>query len=135
MANENIVVSGKRKRSIARAVIGKGKGQIRINKFMLNVFTPEFAREKIKEPISLAGEDITKNLKIEVKVKGGGWQAQAEAARLAIARALVAYTKSKPLEKIFLDYDRNMLVQDSRFAETSKPNDSKPRAKRQKSYR
>ena len=58
-----------------------------------------------------------------------------EASRLAIARALVEATKSKELKKAFIDYDRNMLVADTRRKEPYKPGDSKARSKRQKSYR
>ena len=60
---------------------------------------------------------------------------QADAARLAIAKSLVEYSKGDKLRKIFLEYDRQLLVADVRQAETSKPNVSKPRKKRQKSYR
>ncbi len=127
-------VSGKRKKAIARATISQGKGQIRINKILLNNYTPEVARDKIMEPLILAG-DQAKKIKIDVNVKGGGWQGQAEAARLAVARAIVAFTNNKSLRQTYLDYDRHLIVADVRRNEPHKPNDSKPRAKRQKSYR
>ena len=127
-------VSGKRKKAIARATISQGKGQIRINKILLNNYTPEVARDKIMEPLILAG-DQAKKIKIDVNVKGGGWQGQAEAARLAAARAIVAFTNNKSLRQTYLDYDRHLIVADVRRNEPHKPNDSKPRAKRQKSYR
>jgi small subunit ribosomal protein S9 len=60
---------------------------------------------------------------------------QAEAARLVIAKSLVEFTKDEKLRRKYLDYDRQMLVADVRRKETCKPNDSKARAKRQKSYR
>jgi small subunit ribosomal protein S9 len=127
--------SGKRKRSIARATIKAGKGQIRINSKPLSHYSPSLARERIMEPLQIAGDELIKKLKIEVNARGGGIMSQAEAARLAISRALVAYTQSKKLEKDFLDYDRHLLVADTRRKEACKPNDSKARAKRQKSYR
>src|SRR3989344_5398347 len=127
-------VSVKRKKAIARATISQGKGQIRINKILLNNYTPEVARDKIMEPLILAG-DQAKKIKIDVNVKGGGWQGQAEAARLAVARAIVAFTNNKSLRQTYLDYDRHLIVADVRRNEPHKPNDSKPRAKRQKSYR
>ena len=81
----------------------------------------------------LAG-DLANGVDIHVSVNGGGFNAQAEAARLAIARALVKH--SKKLEKVFLTYDRHLLVADVRRKETRKPNThGKARAKRQKSYR
>ena len=130
-----IVVSGKRKRAIARAVIKPGKGQIRINHILLDHFGNKLSRMRIMEPLMIAGNDLVKNIKINVNVFGGGWQGQTEASRLAIARALVAYSNDKKLERDFLDYDRNLLVADVRRNEPHKPNDSKPRKKRAKSYR
>jgi len=84
------------------------------------------------EPLVLAGE-VAKKVNIDVKVNGGGVNGQADACRLAIARALVEFDAS--LENTFDEYDRLLLVADVRQNEESKPNDSKPRAKRQKSYR
>ena len=127
--------SGKRKTAIARATIKTGKGSIKINKKSIDVIEPELARLRLKEPIILAGKDVEK-LDINVNVKGGGWSSQVEAARLAIAKALVKYTKSDKLEEIYLNYDRNLLVADTRRKERRKPmTHSKARSKRQKSYR
>jgi small subunit ribosomal protein S9 len=89
---------------------------------------------KIKEPLML-DEKISSKVDIDILVNGGGYMAQADAARLSIARALVSFTKSESLRSRFLKYDRHLLVADVRRTEMSKPNDSKPRAKRQKSYR
>ena len=72
---------------------------------------------------------------IEVKTKGGGTESGIETARLAIARALIKITKNKDLKKAFVEYDRNLLIADTRRKETYKPGDSKARRKRQKSYR
>ena len=130
-----IHISGKRKHAIARATLKPGKGVIRINKMLLTHYPQFLGREKINEPLAIAGDEIINKVNISVDVKGGGWLGQAEASRLAIAKALVQHTGSKKLEKAFLDYDRNLLVADVRFKEPYKPNDSKARAKRQKSYR
>jgi len=127
--------SGKRKRAVARATLRPGSGKVRINGDILDLYAPEIARLRIKEPLVLAG-DMAEKLDIDVNVRGGGWSAQAESARLAIARALVEYTKDKALEKKYLDYDRSLLVADTRYKEQRKPNThSRARAKRQKSYR
>ena len=84
----------------------------------------------------MIAEEIAGKVDISVNVHGGGWQSQAEASRLAIARALVEYSRGDKLKRAFLDYDRHLLVADTRFNEACKPNDSgKPRKKRQKSYR
>ncbi len=127
-----IHTSGKRKRAVARATLKLGKGKIKVNKVLLDNFTPKLARLKLREPLLLAG-DIANNVDININVFGGGIMGQAEASRLAIARALVKYDKK--LEEIFLKYDRHLLVADVRYKETYKPGDSKARKKRQKSYR
>jgi len=127
-------VSGKRKSSIARATLKEGKGVVRVNSFLLNNVKPDFARDKIREPLVLSGE-LAGKVDISVRVKGGGWRSQSDAVRLAVSRALVKYSGSKVLEKTFGDYDRQLLVADVRRKEQRKPNDSKARAKRQKSYR
>ncbi len=130
--NKIIHTSGKRKRAIARATLKPGTGLVKINRKKLNVYNPKMARLKLKEPLILAG-NIANEVNININVKGGGVISQTEAARLAMSRALVKYNKK--LEKIFLSYDRHLLIADVRRKETCKPNTSKARAKRQKSYR
>ena len=137
MTTKKVVhVSGKRKKAIARATVMQGKGQIRINSRLLQLYNPKLARMRIMEPLLMAGNDVMNKIKIDVDVKGGGWNGQAEAARLAIARGLVQFTGNKQLEKDFLSYDRHLLVADVRRRETRKPNThQKARSKVQKSYR
>jgi len=132
---KKIVVSGKRKSSVARAVIFPGTGMIRINK-RPHTLLPEFKRLMIEEPLRITKE-VLGEIKYDISVvaAGGGNESQIEASRLAIARALVAITKSDDLKKAFLSYDRNLLVADTRRKETCKPGDSKARAKRQSSKR
>ncbi len=125
--------SGKRKSSIARATLREGTGKVRINHELIDIYGTKLARLKIMEPLIIA-EDVASKVDIGVNVKGGGVTSQAEAARLAIARALAKY--SKKLEKVFLNYDRHMMVADIRRKESTKPNThGQARAKRQKSYR
>ncbi len=126
--------SGSRKRAVARATVREGKGVVRINKTLLENYSPLVAQMKIKEPLLLADKFASK-VDIDVNVRGGGFMSQAEAVRLAISRALVEYTKSKVLKETFHKYDRGLLVADVRRKEMCKPNDSKARSKRQKSYR
>ena len=114
---------GKRKRAVARATLKPGKGIIRINSKLLSIYQPDLARYKIMEPLQLA-KDLANKVNINVNVYGGGWQAQSEATRLAIAKGLVEFSGSKDLKQTFLDYDRHLLVQDVRHTESSKPNDS-----------
>jgi len=132
---EKIVASGKRKRSKARAVIYEGTGEVTVNKISYK-FLPEIHRLIIEEPLRIAKEVLGNlNYNIEASWNGGGVEAGIEACRLAIARALIKATKSKKLEQAFRKYDRSLVVADTRIKEAYKPNDSKARAKRQKSYR
>lgn len=131
----SMISSGKRKRSIARATILEGKGQVRINNQPYEIL-PMLHKLMIQEPLIIAKEKLGKlDFDIFVKVKGGGKESQIEASRLAIARALVKATKSNELKKEFLLYDRNLMIADTRRKEPYKPGDSKARAKMQKSYR
>lgn len=132
MKKNVIHTQGKRKSAIARATLTPGKGKIRVNDRFLENHSSEISRLRISEPLVLAGETI-KKIDLDIKVSGGGVNGQADAIRLAIARALVEHDKK--LKKVFDDYDRLLLVADVRRKESCKPNDSKARAKRQKSYR
>ncbi|MBR9690595.1 30S ribosomal protein S9 [Candidatus Woesearchaeota archaeon] len=129
---KTIHTSGKRKTAIARATLTPGTGIVRINSVNLENFQPSFARQKISEPFMLMGG--VGNVDINIRVFGGGTTSQAEAARLAAARALVEHNSN--LKTMFLDYDRTLLVADVRRKEVSKPNSQgSARSKRQKSYR
>ncbi|MCJ7423815.1 30S ribosomal protein S9 [Candidatus Bathyarchaeota archaeon] len=130
-----LVVSGKRKTATARAVARPGIGRIRINKIPLEILEPEISREKIKEPLLQAGDDVWKQLDINVTVSGGGFMGQAEAARMAVANALLKWTKSAHLRTVLAEYDRTMIVGDSRKKEPKKFGGPGARAKGQKSYR
>ncbi|RLG14405.1 MAG: 30S ribosomal protein S9 [Candidatus Nanohalarchaeota archaeon] len=111
---------GKRKRAIARAVFKKGKGNIMINKIMLENINPELVQLKIKEPVLLAPE-VLGAYDVSVKVRGGGRTGQADAARQAIARGIVKLCKkTKDIEEIYDKYNKNLLVTDSRRNEVSK---------------
>lgn len=141
MEDKKIVISGKRKRAVARATIRQGNGKITINKKNYS-YLSQFQRLMIEEPLRIAKEILGElNYDIEIKARGGGVNGQIEACRLAIARALIEACKkedskkSEILRKAYLIYDRNMLVADTRRKEAYKPGDSKARAKRQKSYR
>lgn len=130
-----LVVSGKRKTAIAKAVIKPGMGRIRINNVPLEIYEPEIARLKILEPLLEAGEEVWKGLDINVKVRGGGFMGQAEAARMAIARGLVKWTKSSHLKSVFLRFDRTLIAGDPRRKEPKKFGGPGARARDQKSYR
>jgi len=133
--NRKIITSGKRKSAVARAVVTEGSGKITINKKPYENLQ-RFDRLKIEEPLRIAKDILGKiNFNISVNVRGGGSKSQIEAARLALARAIVNFTKNKDLEKAFLTYDKFLLVADVRRKEAYKPGDSKARRKRQSSFR
>ncbi len=130
-----LVISGKRKTAIARATVRQGMGRIRVNNIPLEIYEPEIAREKIREPLIEAGEDVWKEVDVNVKVQGGGFMGQAEATRMALAKALEKWTKSSRLRTAFMKYDRTMIAGDPRRKEPKKFGGSGARAKDQKSYR
>jgi len=129
-----IVTSGKRKTATARAVIRPGVGRVRINKVPVEIHQPELARMKILEPLIIA-KDLAKSVDIDVTTWGGGFMAQAEAARTAIARALLEFSGDEELRKAFLEYDRMLLVNDVRRKLPKIQGGRGARKRRQTSYR
>jgi small subunit ribosomal protein S9 len=134
-AKKVLVVSGKRKTAISRALVRPGNGKVRINKIPVEIYEPMIARQKIMEPLLQAGDSVWKQLDIDIKVRGGGYVGQAEAARMALANGLLKWTKSVHLRTVFAEYDRTMIAGDARRKESKKFGGSGARAKEQKSYR
>jgi small subunit ribosomal protein S9 len=129
-----LLVTGKRKTAVARAVVRPGTGRVTINKFPVEIIQPDVARSKMMEPLVVAGER-GKSVDIKVRVDGGGYMGQAEAARIAISRALVEWTKSSELRRVFTGFDRTMLAGDPRRTESKKFGGPGARTRKQKSYR
>ena len=134
MAKKVVNTSGKRKSAVARATVQKGKGLIRINKIPVELYEPEIARWKIMDALRIA-ENHMEKINIDVNVKGGGYMGQASAVRTAIAKGIVTFTGDPSLKIAYLDYDRSLLVSDSRRKEPKKQLGRGARKKRQKSYR
>lgn len=135
MIAKDQIFSGKRKTAVVRLKVKEGSGKVFYNGLPyteLNLFQ----KLSLSEPIRIY-EQVLGNLKQDLYITtgGGGKESQIQAARLAIAKALVTLAASDDLRKAFLSYDRNLLVPDPRRKEARKPGDSKARAKRQKSYR
>ena len=79
---------GRRKSSVARVYLSKGKGKITINKRdYKDYFTTGVMQYKVNQPFELT-ETVGK-YDVKVNVSGGGNTGQVEAVRLAISRALV----------------------------------------------
>jgi len=129
-----IHTSGKRKTAIARATLRTGKGRVRINNKPVEFYQPELARLKIQEPLELASKQANR-LDINISVAGGGVMGQAEASRTAIARGIIKWFEDEKLQQLFQNYDRALLVNDTRRKEPKHPMGRGARKKRQKSYR
>ncbi len=129
-----LLVTGKRKTAIARAVIKPGRGNVTVNEFPVSNISPELARARISEPLTLAGDRLN-SVDVRVKVRGGGVMGQAEAARMAIARALVEWFRTAELRRVFTSFDRTMLAGDPRRKEPKKFGGPGARRRKQKSYR
>ena len=129
-----IHTSGKRKTAIARATLRTGKGRVRINNKPVEFYQPELARLKIQEPLVLASKQANR-VDINISVAGGGVMGQAEASRTAIARGIIKWFEDEKLQELFQNYDRALLVNDTRRKEPKHPMGRGARKKRQKSYR
>jgi len=123
---------GKRKTAVARLVVRPGTGRIFINNQPLEYFGNEIVRAKILTPLYF-NEKFWKSHDFDVKVRGGGIIAIADAVSFAIARALAS--KSESAKKLIKEYNRVLLAGDPRQAEPKKPNRYSARRFKQKSYR
>ncbi|WP_115863720.1 30S ribosomal protein S9 [Halorussus litoreus] len=127
--------SGKKKTAIARATVTDGEGRVRINSQPVELVEPETAQLKMLEPFRIAGDEYRGDVDVNVDVEGGGVSGQADAVRTAIARGLVQYTNDAELRDAFIEFDRSLLVNDSRRSEPKKWGGPGARARYQKSYR
>ena len=137
-----VYTHGKKRNAIANAVVQEGNGTITINRIPIQNIEPKTLRIKIFEPILILGIEKFKNLRIKVRVSGGGSVAQLYAARTAIAKGIVAWNQKYVDEeskdearKDLLNYDKNLLVADYRRLEPKKYGGPGARARKQKSYR
>ncbi len=121
---------GRRKAAIARVFFKEGTGVITINKRALEVYFPSSILQFIvKQPLSLL--EAEGKYDIKVNLCGGGFKGQAEALRLAIARALV---KINPEDKPALRA-AGFVTRDPRVVERKKPGRPKARKRFQFSKR
>lgn len=121
---------GRRKTSIARVYLSKGKGNIVVNKKTFEEYFPMVTqRNKITRPFDLT--ETKDQYDVKVNVIGGGTSGQTEAVRLAICRALVEIdAENKPSLKA-----EGLLTRDPRMVERKKPGQKKARKKFQFSKR
>jgi small subunit ribosomal protein S9 len=130
-SKKTIVARGKRKEAIARATVKEGKQALRYNGLAIQAVSPHLIREVITEPLKFV--DATK-YSITVNAVGGGSMGQAQAARTAIAKALVELHGDE-LRKKMMAVDRTLVVEDARRVEPKKFKGPKARARFTKSYR
>jgi len=82
--------TGRRKTSVARIFLRSGKGQITVNgKPFDQYFVSESAKAMVRQPLLAA--EMADKFDIIVLANGGGYNGQAGAARLGIARALIEF--------------------------------------------
>jgi small subunit ribosomal protein S9 len=121
---------GRRKAAIARIYVNDGKGQITINHRDIKEYFPfEQLQYIVNQPLALTQTEGKFDIKITLL--GGGIKGQAEAVRLAIARALV---KVDPEHKSILKTNK-FLTRDPREVERKKPGRPKARKRFQFSKR
>lgn len=121
---------GRRKTSVARIYLSSGSGQILINgRDFKEYFPSEILQTIINQPFTVLSENGKYD--VNINVKGGGTTGQAEAVRMAIARALVSSNgeNRSPLKK------EGFLTRDPRMVERKKYGRRKARRKFQFSKR
>lgn len=120
---ESINAIGRRKASVARVYLSKGKGNIVVNGKDYKAYFPQSnISGKLVEPFSTLG--IEGEYDATINVNGGGFKGQAEAIRMGISRALVKISEDNrsPLKA------RKFLMRDARIVERKKY--GKPKARK-----
>lgn len=106
---------GRRKAAIATVRLYSGTGEIEVNgQPAAQYFNNTSLESALAQPLILAGQD--KKTRVSLKVTGGGKRGQADAAKLAIARAL--QTMSEDLRPTLKK--ANLLTRDPREKERKK---------------
>ena len=114
-SKERAYATGKRKNSIARVWLKRGKGEVIINgKTVDKYFSRPVLQMIVNQPIEVI--QSTGSYEIKATVKGGGLSGQAGALRHGISKALSLYDNSlRPvLKKV------GFLTRDSRVVERKK---------------
>ena len=127
---EKVNAIGRRKAAVARVYLTEGSGNIIIDKRPLDVYFPSsILQYVVKQPLTTL--DVAEKYDIVAHLDGGGYKGQAEALRLAIARALL---KVNPEDKAALRKE-GFMTRDAREVERKKPGRPKARKRFQFSKR
>ncbi len=127
---EKVNARGRRKAAVARVYLTEGSGNIVIDKRPIDVYFPSsILQYVVKQPLNTL--DVAEKYDIVAHLDGGGYKGQAEALRLAIARALV---KINPEDKSALRAE-GFMTRDPRAVERKKPGQPKARKRFQFSKR
>jgi small subunit ribosomal protein S9 len=109
------IATGRRKTSVARVFLRKGKGEIKVNKIKLEEYFPlAWHQIMVKQPLQIT--DNLSDYDLLVTVKGGGVSSQAGAVRHGIARALVKADSSNTASL----KSNGLLTRDPRMVERKK---------------
>jgi small subunit ribosomal protein S9 len=121
--SETIHSLGRRKTSVARVYLTKGKGSITVNdKNYTQYFPTGVLQFLVEQPFNIIAAEKNQH-DVSASINGGGVKGQAEALRLAIARALVQINPEyKPALRA-----ANLLTRDPRMVERKKPGQKKAR--------
>ena len=121
---DTIHTIGRRKASVARIYMSKGKGVITVNKKdYKDFFQEEVLQKKVVQPFSAL--ELEGKFDVKANVNGGGDTGQADAIKLAIARALCKLdVENRPALKA-----EGLLTRDPRVVERKKPGQKKARKK------
>ena len=122
--------TGKRKTSVARVYMTKGKGVFTINKKPMDEY---FGRETssmiVNQPLDVI--DLHNKFDFNIIVKGGGDTGQAGAIRLGVTRALMAYDENTRADL----RKAGLVTRDARIVERKKVGKKKARKSEQYSKR
>jgi small subunit ribosomal protein S9 len=126
-----VYATGRRKSAVAKVWLENGNGQLTINGVSLDAWLGghESIKKRVMQPLNVSKQETSVN--IVVKTLGGGYSAQADAARHGISRALVAFDEQfRAVLKPF-----GLLTRDSRSVERKKFGKKKARKSSQFSKR
>ena len=122
--------SGRRKTAVARIYMKEGNGTITVNSKDHKVYFPTLPLQYIVNQ-SFEVSELVGQYDVKVNVARGGIKGQAEAVRLAIAKAIVELdAEKKPALRA-----KGLMTRDMRMVERKKPGRKKARKKFQFSKR